>query len=101
MSDVPTAYLKRFHYTSLLSVTVKIQGYLEVKTWWVKIFACDFPLHRLLGQAFSIHSVINHNRGCYSRESGNPGKHWIPGQARDDKLAKIYVVIYNADEFVF
>jgi prepilin-type N-terminal cleavage/methylation domain-containing protein len=27
------------------------------------------------------------DRKCHSRESGNPGKHWIPGQARNDKRA--------------
>jgi hypothetical protein len=27
--------------------------------------------------------------------SRNPGKHWIPGQARNDKLDKIYVVMYR------
>jgi hypothetical protein len=42
-----------------------------------------------------MHSVINHNRARHSRESGNPGKHWIPGQARNDKPAKIYVVMYR------
>jgi len=26
--------------------------------------------------------------------SGNPKRHWIPGQARNDKSHKIYVVIY-------
>jgi len=41
-----------------------------------------------------IHSVINHNRVCHSRESGNPGKYWIPGQARNDKPYKTYVVMY-------
>ena len=46
-----------------------------------------------------MHSVINHNRARHSRESGNPGKHWIPGQARNDKPAKIYVVMYSNDNF--
>jgi len=27
--------------------------------------------------------------------SRNPGKHWIPGQARNDKLHKTYVVMYK------
>jgi len=42
-----------------------------------------------------IHSVINPSRGRHSRESGNPGEHWIPGQARNDKLHRIYVVMYR------
>jgi hypothetical protein len=45
--------------------------------------------------AFFMYSVINHKRTRHSRESGNPGKHWIPGQARNDKPAKIYVVMYK------
>jgi hypothetical protein len=27
--------------------------------------------------------------------SGNPQSHWIPGQARNDKLNKTYDVLYN------
>jgi len=50
-----------------------------------------------------IHSDINPNKRCHSRESGNPGKCWIlPYQARDklsqarnDRLHKTYVVIYR------
>ena len=42
-----------------------------------------------------IHSVINRNNVRHSRESGNPEKHWIPGQARNDKLHKTYVAMYN------
>jgi hypothetical protein len=45
-----------------------------------------------------IHNVINHNIARHSRESGNPGKHWIPGQARNDKPVKIYVVMYKRRE---
>jgi hypothetical protein len=29
------------------------------------------------------------------QERRNPGKHWIPGQARNDKLHRTYIVIYN------
>ena len=29
--------------------------------------------------------------------SRNPGKHWIPGQARNDKLDRIYVVMYKLE----
>ena len=43
----------------------------------------------------SIYSDINQSKGRHSRESGNPEMHWIPGQARNDKLHKIYVVMYN------
>ena len=49
------------------------------------------------------HSDINHSKGRHSRESRNPEKHWIPpyqvrgrlSQARNDKLHKIYVVMYR------
>jgi len=44
-----------------------------------------------------IHSDINRSNGRHSRESGNPEKHWIPGQARNDKLDKTYVVMYSKD----
>jgi apolipoprotein N-acyltransferase len=43
-----------------------------------------------------IHSDINPNKSRHSRESGNPGKNWIPGQARNDKRDKIYVVMYKS-----
>ena len=42
-----------------------------------------------------IHSDINRIKGRHSRESGNPEKHWIPGQARNDKLHNTYMVIYR------
>jgi hypothetical protein len=61
----------------------------------VKSFDSFHFLKQILGHFAIIHSVINHNRGRHSRESGNPGKHWIPGQARNDKPAKIYVVMYK------
>jgi hypothetical protein len=32
-----------------------------------------------------IYDDINHNKARHSRESGNPGRHWIPGQTRNDK----------------
>jgi UDP-N-acetylglucosamine 2-epimerase len=59
-----------------------------------------------------IHSDINHNEARHSRESGNPDvvptkagnqeeqKHWIPGQARNDKLPKTYVVMYSKESGV-
>jgi hypothetical protein len=47
-----------------------------------------------------IYSVISHNNGCHSRESGNPDKHWIPAQARNDKLHKTYVAMYNVRIFL-
>jgi len=43
-----------------------------------------------------IHSDINHGNGRHSCESRNPEKHWIPGQARNDKLYKTYVVMYSS-----
>ncbi len=43
----------------------------------------------------SIQSVINLKaRHSRESESGNPGKHWIPGQARNDKKEKTYVIVY-------
>ena len=42
-----------------------------------------------------IHSDINHDMGRHSCESRNPEKHWIPGQARNDKLDRTYVVMYK------
>jgi hypothetical protein len=48
-----------------------------------------------------------HSRPCFRRGKlvltkvgrGNRGKHWIPGQARNDRLHKIYVVMYKEDCF--
>ena len=42
----------------------------------------------------AIHSDFNPRKSRHSRESGNPGKNWIPGQARNDKHDKSYVVTY-------
>ena len=42
-----------------------------------------------------IHSDINHVKSRHSWESRNPGKNWIPGQARNDKPLRTYVVMYN------
>jgi hypothetical protein len=42
-----------------------------------------------------IHTDINRIKGRHSRESGNPEKHWIPGQARNDKLHNTYIAIYR------
>jgi len=42
-----------------------------------------------------IHSVINHSRTPHSRESGKAEKHWIPGQARNDKLHNTCIAIYR------
>ena len=39
----------------------------------------------------SIRNDINHGKGRHSCESRNPGKHWIPGQARNDKPHKTYL----------
>jgi hypothetical protein len=35
----------------------------------------------------------------HSRESGNPEKHWIPGQARNDNQAKIHVPVLTIIPF--
>jgi hypothetical protein len=51
------------------------------------------PTHNYLAVETIIHSDINRIKGCHSRESGNPEKHWIPpyqvrgrlSQARNDK----------------
>jgi len=40
---------------------------------------------------FSMHSDMNCSKDRHSRESGNPEKHWIPGQARNDRLLCIHV----------
>jgi hypothetical protein len=40
-----------------------------------------------------IHSDVNRNKGCHSCESRNPEKHWIPGQARNDRPRKAYAII--------
>ncbi len=37
-------------------------------------------------------SDMNHARPCHSRESGNPGKDWIPDQVRNDEPAKAFVL---------
>ena len=66
------------------------------------------PTHNYLAVETIIHSDINRIKGCHSRESGNPEKHWIPpyqvrgrlGQARNDKLHKTYVVMYSHLSFV-
>jgi len=42
-----------------------------------------------------IHNDINDRKGRHSHESGNPGKDWIPGQARNDKLERTYIVMYK------
>ena len=43
----------------------------------------------------SIHSDIHDSKGRHSCECRNPGKHWIPDQARNDKLDWTYVVMYK------
>jgi hypothetical protein len=43
----------------------------------------------------AMHSDINPGKSRHSRESGNPGKNWIPGQARNDKRDNINVVMYR------
>jgi hypothetical protein len=45
---------------------------------------------------FYIYSDINHSKGSHSCESRNPEKHWIPGQARNDKLSETYDVMYRS-----
>jgi hypothetical protein len=42
-----------------------------------------------------IHSDLNPHRIRHSRESGNPEKNWIPGQARNDKPDRNYVAMYS------
>jgi len=50
---------------------------------------------KLWGLCTTIHNVINNYRPRHSRESGNPERHWIPGQARNDEAHETYVVMYN------
>jgi len=42
-----------------------------------------------------IHKDVNHRTFCHSRESGNPGRNWIPGQARNDEQGGTYVLVYK------
>ena len=42
-----------------------------------------------------IHNEINPDEGRHSCESRNPEKHWIPGQAPNDKKEKTYTVVYS------
>jgi len=54
-------------------------------------------------QTSFIHNDINHGKQRHSRESGNPGKHWIPpyqvrgrlSQARNDKPHRTYYLGLN------
>jgi hypothetical protein len=48
-----------------------------------------------------MYSDINPDKGRHSRESGNPERHWIPGQARNDRLRRTYVVMYSSVFGVF
>ena len=47
-----------------------------------------------------IHSAVNLKMIRHSRESGNPRKHWISGQARNDKDEKTYVVMHNSPKLL-
>lgn len=38
---------------------------------------------------------MNRNNSRHYRESGNPERYWIPGQARNDKLSETYVGMYS------
>jgi hypothetical protein len=38
---------------------------------------------------------MNLSQGRHSRQSGNLGKNWIPGEAWNDKRHKIHVVMYS------
>ncbi len=42
-----------------------------------------------------LYSDINRSEESHSRESGNPEKYWIPGQARNDKQYKTHVLVYK------
>ena len=44
-----------------------------------------------------IDADINTNGARHCHESRNPERHWIPGQARNDKQQKIYVVVYKIE----
>ncbi len=47
-------------------------------------------------QIISIYSVTNCIDARHSCEAGIQEKNWIPGQVRNDKLHKTYVVTYNS-----
>ncbi len=40
-----------------------------------------------------IRKDIDYDGACHSRESGNHGKNWIPGQARNDNIQRIYIIM--------
>ena len=44
----------------------------------------------------AIAGAIDHTNPNHSRESGNPERPWIPGQARNDKQHKTYGLLYNS-----
>ena len=46
-------------------------------------------------------SDIKRNRGRHSCESRNPEENWIPGHARNDKLSKTFIVMYNSESCQF
>jgi hypothetical protein len=50
-------------------------------------------------QTLNVRNNLSRSKGRHSRESGNPEKYWIPGQARNDKLDKTYVVTYSYLQF--
>jgi len=52
-------------------------------------------MRRLEPSHLFIHKDVNHRTFCHSRESGNPGRNWIPGQARNDEQDGTYVLVYK------
>jgi len=48
-----------------------------------------------MGKEISINRDINSGRECHSCESRNPGKYWIPGQARNDNPRRTSIVKYD------
>jgi len=58
---------------------------MEQRAWSEKTF---------LLRMFYFNGDINRTKVRHSRESGNPGKDWIPGQSRNDKRDMTHVIVY-------
>ena len=55
---------------------------------------CDFYRQR---RSSNLYSATKHRRSRHSCDSRNPEVAWIPGQARNDKLNKIHLVMDSID----
>jgi hypothetical protein len=98
-------FLDRYpHEMALLHPDTRGLKFLKKRREWHQIYA-DAGCVLLAYEPDSniMQSDMNPSKGCHSRESGNPGKDWIPepppylirGQARNDQRENINVVLYN------